>query len=85
MDPVFTTPSLQGIYQKKTSHRCDSPPPKPSLEGLQVLTLLTCFKEDSILRGLKDGVAFRIHDNHVHFKCCHAVLFAKTRETNLNN
>lgn len=47
--------------------------------------LLTRFKEDSILRGLKDGVAFRIHDNHVHLKCCHPVLFAETRESNLNN
>ena len=50
-----------------------------------VLTLLTCFKEDGILRGPKDGVAFRIHDNHIHFKCCYPVLFAETRETNLNN
>lgn len=49
------------------------------------LGLLTCFKEDSILRGPKDGVAFRIHDNHIHFKCCHPILFAETRETNLNN
>lgn len=50
-----------------------------------LITLLTGFKEDGILRCLQDGVAFRIHDNHVHFKCCHSILFAETWETNLNN
>lgn len=86
MSPVFTPPSLQSIHTKKrTKQARDSPPPKPSLECLSQLTLLTSLKEDGILRGLKDGVAFRVHDDHIHLKCGHAVLFAETREANLNN
>ena len=49
------------------------------------VTLLTGFKEDGILRGLENNIAFWIHYDHVHFKCSNTILFSKARKSNLNN
>lgn len=49
------------------------------------ITLLTGFKEDGVLRGLENNIAFWIHYDHIHFKCSDPILFSKARKSNLND
>lgn len=49
------------------------------------LRLLTGFKEDGVLRGLEDDIAFCVHYDHIHFECSHSILFSKARKPNLNH
>lgn len=49
------------------------------------VTLLTGLKEDGVLRGLENDIAFWVHYDHIDFKCSHPILLAEARKSNLDN